>query len=139
VSGARTAKEITEIADKQIKQVLETVQDVGEISFQGDRHREIQVLLNPDRMNAYHLTVAQVSSAIDAQNVEIPGGTFIAGPSEIALRTMGRIQHVEDFNRIILSYQNGSVIRFSDVGRVLDTVEEPRSVARLDGRPQSRS
>ena len=134
VSGDRSPKEITEIVDKQIKQVLETVKDVGEVTFHGDRRREIQLLLNADRLNAYGLTVDQVRGAVQRQNVEIPGGTFIAGPSEIALRTMGRIQKVDDFNRIILAYRDGSTVTFGDVGRVLDTVEEPRSLARLDGR-----
>jgi HAE1 family hydrophobic/amphiphilic exporter-1 len=134
VSGDRSPKEITEIVDKQIKQSLETVKDVGEVTFIGDRRREIQLLLNADRMNAYGLTVDQVRAAVQRQNVEIPGGTFIAGPSEIALRTMGRIDKVEDFNRIILAYRQGSVVTFGDIGRVVDTVEEPRSLARLDGR-----
>jgi len=134
VSGDRSPKEITEIVDKQIKQVLETVKDVGDVTFQGDRRREIQLLLNADRLNAYGLTVDQVRGAVQRQNVEIPGGTFIAGPSEIALRTMGRILKVDDFNRIILSYRNGSTVTFGDVGRVLDTVEEPRSLARLNDR-----
>jgi hydrophobic/amphiphilic exporter-1 (mainly G- bacteria), HAE1 family len=134
VSGDRSQKEISQIVDKQIKQVLETVQNVGEVSFTGDRHREIQLLLNEDRMNAYGLTVDQVRNAVQRQNVEIPGGSFLSGPAEIALRTMGRIQNVEDFNKIIISYSGGSVVTFGDIGRVLDTVEEPRSVARLDGR-----
>jgi len=134
VSGARSQKEISQIVDKQIKQALETVQNVGEVSFTGDRHREIQLLLNEDRMNAYGLTVDQVRSAVQRQNVEIPGGSFLSGPSEIALRTMGRIQNVEDFNKVIISYSGGSVVTFGDIGRVLDTVEEPRSIARLDGR-----
>ena len=134
VSGDRSQKEISQIVDKQIKQVLETVQNVGEVSFTGDRHREIQLLLNEDRMNAYGLTVDQVRSAVQRQNVEIPGGSFLSGPAEIALRTMGRIQNVEDFNKIIIAYSGGSVITFGDIGRVLDTVEEPRSVARLNGR-----
>lgn len=135
ISGQRSQKEITEIVDKKVKQVLETVQDVGEVIFMGQRHREIQLLLNADRMNAYGLTVDQVRSAVSRQNVEIPGGTFIAGPSEIAMRTMGRIKNVSDFNRIILSYRNGSVITFGDVGRVSDNVEEIRSLATLDGQP----
>jgi hydrophobic/amphiphilic exporter-1 (mainly G- bacteria), HAE1 family len=134
VSGDRSQKEISQIVDKKIKQVLETVADVGEVTFTGDRPREIQLLLNADRMNAYGLTVDQVRFAVQRQNVEIPGGSFLAGPSEIALRTMGRIQNVEDFNKIIIAYQNGSVITFKDIGRVLDTVQEARSVARLDGR-----
>jgi HAE1 family hydrophobic/amphiphilic exporter-1 len=135
ISGQRSQKEITEIVDKKVKQVLETVQDVGEVTFMGERHREIQLLLNADRMNAYGLTVDQVRDGISRQNVEIPGGTFIAGPSEIALRTMGRIKNVDDFNRIILAYRNGSVVTFADVGRVVDTVQEIRSLGTLDGVP----
>ncbi len=134
VSADRTQKEITEIATKRIKEVLETVKDVGEVTFQGDRHREIQLLMNGDRLNAYDLTVDQVRSAVVNQNVEIPGGTYIAGPSEIALRTMGRLADVKDFGNIIISYKDGAVVRFNDIGRVLDTVEEPRNAIRIDGR-----
>jgi len=73
VSGPRPARELTEIADRQIKQVLETVEDVGAVTFIGDRHREIDLLLNPDRLNAYGLTVDQVQQAVQRQDVEIPG------------------------------------------------------------------
>ena len=62
VFSKRSPKEITQIADTQIKQVLETVQDVGEVAFFGDRRREIRVLLDPNRVNAYGLTVAQIAS-----------------------------------------------------------------------------
>ncbi|MBM3792152.1 MAG: efflux RND transporter permease subunit, partial [Acidobacteria bacterium] len=135
ISGNRAEQELTEIVDKQVKQNLETVIDVGEVMFQGDRRREIQLLINADRMNAYGLNVDQVRSAVQRQNVEIPGGSFIAGPSEIALRTMGRVRDVQDLNRIILSSRDGSVVTFGDVGRVVDTFEEPRSLTRLGGRP----
>jgi HAE1 family hydrophobic/amphiphilic exporter-1 len=81
------------------------------------------------------LTVDQVRNAIQRQNVEIPGGSFVAGRSEIGLRTMGRLQDVNDFNRIILSQRNGQVVTFGDVGRVNDSVEDPRSIARVDGQP----
>ena len=135
VSGSRSPKELTDIVDKQIKQVLETVEDVGAITFIGDRHREIDLLLNADRLNAYGLTVDHVRSAVQRQDVEVPGGSFISGPAEIDLRTMGRIQRVDDFNRIILAYTNGSVVTFGDVGRVVDGVQEIRSAGRLDGTP----
>jgi hypothetical protein len=115
--------------------VLETVEDVGAITFIGDRHREIDLLLNADRLNAYGLTVDQVRSAVQRQDVEVPGGSFISGPAEIDLRTMGRMQRVDDFNRIILAYTNGSVVTFGDVGRVVDGVQEIRSAGRLDGTP----
>jgi HAE1 family hydrophobic/amphiphilic exporter-1 len=136
VYGPRAPKEITEIADKRVKQELETVKDVGSVGFMGERKREIQLLLNADRLNAYGLTVDQVRNAVQRQNVEIPGGQFTAGPAEVALRTMGRIRNVEDFNRIVISYRaDGSVITFGDVGRVQDSVQEIRMASRLNGIP----
>src|SRR5258706_716618 len=135
VSGSRSPKELTDIVDKQIKQVLETVEDVGAITFIGDRHREIDLLLNADRLNAYGLTVDQVRPAVKRQDVSVRGASFIAGPAEVDLRTMGRLQKVDDFNRIILSSSNGSVVTFGDGGRVVDGVQEIRSAGRLDGTP----
>ena len=133
ISADREPKELTQIVDKKIKQVLETVNNVGGIDFNGGRRRQIQLLLDADRLTAYGLTADQVRNAIERQNAEIPGGTFIAGPSEIMLRTMGRLTDIGDFSRIILSQQNGSAIRFSDIGRVLDTTQEVRQIARVDG------
>jgi HAE1 family hydrophobic/amphiphilic exporter-1 len=133
VFSNRSPKEITQIADQQVKQVLETVQDVGEVSFFGDRRREIRILLDPNRLNAYKLTVDQVGAAVARQNTEIPGGSFIAGPSEISMRTMGRLRNVEEFEKIVLAYKEGAAVTLGDVGRVTDANEEARSQTRLDG------
>jgi len=134
IYGDRDPKELSEIVDEQIKQVLETTSGVAEVQFSGERRRQIQILLNADRGYAYGLTVDQVRTAIQRQNVEIPGGTFISGSSQIALRTLGRITNVPDFSRVILSQKNGSVVTLGDVARVVDTVEEPNSIARVDGK-----
>jgi len=136
VFGPRAPKEITEIAEKRVKQDLETVKDVGSVGYNGERKREIQLQLNADRLNAYGLTVDQVRNAVERQNVEIPGGQFTAGPADVAVRTMGRIRTVEDFNRIVISYRaDGSVITFGDIGRVQDSVQEVRNATRLSGTP----
>ncbi len=124
VFSGRSPKEITQIADKQIKQVLETVQDVGEVSLFGDRRRQIRILLDPDRLNAYGLTVDQIGSAIARQNTEIPGGSFISGSSEFSMRTLGRLRDVKEFEKIVLAYKDGSVVTLGDVARVTDSNEE---------------
>ena len=134
IYGDRDFKELSEIVDEQIKQVLETTSGVAEVQFSGERRRQIQILINADRLYAYGITVDQVRNAIQRQNVEIPGGTFISGPSQIALRTLGRLTNVPDFAKIILSQRNGSVVTLGDVARVVDTVQEPNSIARVDGK-----
>ena len=131
VFANRDRKELTQIADLQIKQVLETVQDVGEVSLMGDRRRQIRILLDPTRLTAYGLTTAQVASAVSRQNIETPGGSFIAGPAEISMRTMGRLREVRDFEQIVLAYKEGSVVTVGDVARVTDSNEEVRSQTRL--------
>jgi HAE1 family hydrophobic/amphiphilic exporter-1 len=134
VFSRRPPKEITQIADVQIKQVLETVQDVGEVQFFGNR-RQVRILLDPTRLQAYGLSVDQVGNAISRQNTEIPGGSFIQGPTEITMRTTGRLHNVQDFEKIVITYNNanGSAITVGDVARVTDSNEEVRNQTRLDG------
>ncbi|MEP7118576.1 MAG: efflux RND transporter permease subunit, partial [Acidobacteriota bacterium] len=129
--GPRDPKELTELAEKKIKQDLETLPGVGSVTLNGTRKREIQLLLNADRLNAYGVTVDQVRAAVVRQNVEVPGGSFVSGPAEVALRTLGRIRNVDDFSKIVLTYKDGAAVTFGDVGRVQDAVQEVRSATRL--------
>src|SRR4030067_2034827 len=103
VSGRRSAREITEVADKKIKRPLETVKDIGAISMVGDRKREIQITINPERLNAYNLSIQQVKDAIRKQNIEVPGGRITWQEKEEGLRTLGRIEKASDFNDLIVA------------------------------------
>ncbi len=133
VSGQRSPREITEIADKRIKRALETVKDVGAITLVGDRKREIQILVNPDKLTAFNLSIQQVKDALLRQNVEIPGGRLTAGGNEEGLRTLGRIESVQAFNDLIVADFKGSPVRVRDVATVADAEEEPRTLSRLNG------
>jgi HAE1 family hydrophobic/amphiphilic exporter-1 len=134
VSSARDPRETTKIVDDRIKKSIESLNGVGNIRFIGDRQRQIQVQLNGEKLYAYQLNIDQVRAALAAQNVEIPGGRIDQGQREISLRTLGRIERPADFLRIIIAAPNGQPIRLSDIATVTDSVEEPRSLARLDGK-----
>ncbi len=134
VSGKRSAREVTEIADKQIKRQLETVKDIGAITLVGERKREIQVFVDPYRLESYGLSIQQVRAALQQQNVEIPGGRLTADRRETGLRTLGRIETVEDFNDLIVAERPGGFVRVRDIGRAVDGEEEARTLSRLDGR-----
>lgn len=94
VSAPRDLKEITYVADKQLKQNLETVQDVGAISLVGARTRAVQVNVDTDRLRALGLTVEDVRTALALQNIEVPGGRVEQGQRELVLRTLGRMEVV---------------------------------------------
>jgi HAE1 family hydrophobic/amphiphilic exporter-1 len=134
VSGKRSDREITELADKRIKRQLESVQDIGAITLVGDRKREIQVVVDPYRLQSYGLSIGQVRTALEQQNVEIPGGRLTGNGRESGLRTMGRVETVEDFRDVVVAERSGGFIRVRDIGEVLDGHEEPRTISRLDGR-----
>src|SRR5215813_13518014 len=91
VSAPRSLRDVTLIADKQIKQKLENARGVGQITIVGGANREIHVQVDPDRLRAYNLTVTDVFNALRAQNLELPGGNLNAGVKELTVRTTGRI------------------------------------------------
>jgi HAE1 family hydrophobic/amphiphilic exporter-1 len=133
VSGHRSPREITEIADKRIKRALETVKDVGAITLVGERKREVQVFADSSKLSAFNLSIQQLKEALLRQNVEIPGGRITSGLNEEGLRTLGRIELVDDFNNLIVADFKGSPVRVRDVAQVVDGEEEPRTLSRLNG------
>ncbi|HMV99352.1 MAG TPA: efflux RND transporter permease subunit, partial [Acidobacteriota bacterium] len=87
ISANRSPREITDTADKMIKQNLESLSGVGQVIFIGDRKREIQVVLDAQKVASYNLSIDSIKQALAAQNVEIPGGRIDQGKQEIILRT----------------------------------------------------
>ncbi len=134
VSGKRSPREITEIADKRIKRQLEAVKDIGAITLVGERKREIQVVVDPLRLEAYGLSIQQVKAALQQQNVEIPGGRLTAERREVGVRTLGRIETVAAFDDLIVAERQGGPVRIRDIGHAVDGEEEARTLSRLDGR-----
>jgi HAE1 family hydrophobic/amphiphilic exporter-1 len=135
VSGGRSLREITEIADKQIKQQLEGVSGIGQVLLIGGRKRAIQIEIDAEKLSSLGLSIGQVSQALQRQNVEIPSGRLDQGKRELMLRTLGRISSSDQFGDLIVSTSNGVPIRVRDFAMVIDSFEEPRDLARLDGQP----
>jgi len=135
VSAPRSLRDVTLIADKQVKQKLENTKGVGQITMVGGARREIHVLVNPGKLRAYNLTVTDVFNALRQQNLELPGGNLNAGAKEFTVRTTGRVTDPAQFNQITVATRNGYVVKVADIGYAEDSYEEPRSAARLDGVP----
>jgi len=134
IAGGGDLRETTEVADKQIKRTLETVNGVGEVTLTGGRLRQIRVFGDAEKLNAYGVTINQLETAIQNQNVEVPGGTIRRGVSEMGLRTLGRIESSAEFNDIIIASVNGTPIRVKDVGRVEDSYAEPTTWNMIHGK-----
>ncbi len=135
VSAPMSVVELTTFLEQNVQKRLESVNGVGEVLLFGARRREIQVQIDPDRLNAYALSTSDVAAALRSQNLELPGGKLEQGSRELSVRTVGRLRAPSDFNDLVVATRNNSSIRISDIGRVADTGAEPNSISMLDGRP----
>src|SRR5437867_2727111 len=134
MAGNKSLRETTEIAEKQIKRVLETIDGVGEVSLTGARERQIRIFADAEKLNAYGLTINHLERALQNENVEIPGGRSVRGDSEVGVRTLGRIDAVSQFGEIIVANVQSTPSRITDLGRVEDSFAEPRSWNMLEGK-----
>ncbi|HET9711030.1 MAG TPA: efflux RND transporter permease subunit, partial [Pyrinomonadaceae bacterium] len=135
VSAPRSLREVTDVADNQIKQQIESINGVGDVQIIGGRRREIQIWVDPDKMRAFNIPVTAVADAVRAQNMELPGGRVAEGTRELTVRTMGRIVNPQQFNDLVLGNNGGYSVKLSDIGYAEDGAEEPRTEARLNGQP----
>src|SRR6478609_8342557 len=135
VSAPRSLREVTDIADKKIKQRIESINGVGDVQIIGGRTREIEIWVDPDKMRAFNVPVAEISNAVRLQNLEVPGGRVDEGTRELTVRTMGRVVEPKDFNDLIVANRGTYSVKLSDVGYAEDGFEEPRTEARLNGLP----
>src|SRR5258705_342895 len=112
----------------------ETVDGVGEVTISGGQAREIQVILDIEKLNAHGLTVDRVRDAIVSENVEVPGGYIQQGDAELSLRTLGRLESTDQFSNIVVTTTaSGTPVRLRDVAVVEDTTAEARTGAFFDG------
>ncbi len=135
VSGDRPSRELTEIGDKTVRRALETVDGVGGVDIGGGRKRQINILLDIDKLSGYRLTAQDVQNAVVKENVESPGGRIVRGPTEVGVRTLGRVEDVGEFNDIIIKNVSGAPLRVRDVGHAEDGMAERRSFAYFQGKP----
>ena len=135
VSAPVSLREVTEVAENQIKERIESVNGVGQITIIGGQRRQINVWVDPDKMRSYNVTPAEVSGALRVQNMEFPSGRIDAGQTETSVRTLGKIQKPEEFNNVVVTNRGGYEVKIKDLGYVEDGAEEVRSEARLNGQP----
>lgn len=135
VSGPRTPSELYFFADRYVKAVIESAPGVGTVSISGAADRAVQVNVDARRLAAHQLSILQIREAIERQNAEVPGGRVNEGLRERSLRTLGRVADARFFPNLVVDTINGTPVRLGDLGEVLDSTKEVRTLARLDGQP----
>jgi len=135
LSPTLDAKALTTLAEKVLKRRLENISGVGQVRLVGAARREIQILLDRDKLRAYGLTYFNVAEALRRENLDIPAGKLDQGLRESLVRVAGRAREPRDFNSLIVTVRNGFPVTLRMLGRVEDGIEEQRSSSLLDGEP----
>lgn len=132
-SDQRTLLELSEIGNNLFKERFQTIPGVSSVSIWGEKRYSMKLVMDPSRMAAHGITPVDVRNALSNANVELPSGRLEGKDTELTIRTVGRIETVDEFNNLIIRENNGSVIRFKDVGTAEMRPENERSLLRGNG------
>jgi HAE1 family hydrophobic/amphiphilic exporter-1 len=133
--GGLSPQAATDLADKVVKRRLETVAGVGAVSLVGESTREIQVVVDRARLEAYHVSLAEVVAALRRENVDLPAGAADRGATEALVRLAARGRTGADVAEIPLKRMGSTTLLVRDVAQVVDGIEEPKNLALIDQRP----
>jgi len=122
-------RDLTELADEVVRKKLENVQGVGKVTLVGGTKREIEILLDPERLDARNLLPTDIINALRSSNIDLPAGRIERGAQETLLRVAGRVRSMREFENLPLRIAGGTVIRLNEVATVRDGTEERRSLS----------
>ena len=132
---ALTPRAVSDIADKLVKRRLENVPGVGAVNLVGEAKREIQVVVDRERLEAYGLSLAEVVQKLGEENVDAPAGTADRGSTEAMVRVTAQGRSAADIAAIPVKRVGERTVLVRDVAQVVDSVEEARSLAFVNDRP----
>lgn len=131
-AGQYTPAELRALAEDSVKQPLQRIPGVSVVEISGGEVREIQVDMDMLALQGKYLAPQQVSGAIQASNIDIPGGAVPQDDKDVLVRTPGDINTLEDLENVVVS-QRGAPVRLRDVASVSDGFEEKTSFSRING------
>ncbi|ETX27210.1 efflux RND transporter permease subunit [Roseivivax isoporae] len=132
-SDQLSASALTDYADRFVVDRFETLNGVAAVQIYGDRPYAMRIWLRPEAMAARGITANDIAAALRANNLELPSGQLESASRNYLLRTETRLSDVEDFERLVVRRENGSIVRLEDVARVEIGTETDDSVFRSNG------
>ncbi|MFD2940383.1 efflux RND transporter permease subunit [Flavobacterium notoginsengisoli] len=115
-SDSRSSLELSDYTENVISQRLETIPGVSAVQIWGQKRYAMRLWIDPAKLAAYGCTVAEVRTALNAQNVELPSGKLTGNNTELTVKTVGNLSKPEEFNNIIIRTDGDKIVRLSDIG-----------------------
>ena len=134
-SSTLSPRELTSLVEKRIKKRFESVAGVGKVDMVGGQKREINVDIDPVRLDALGLGVNDVVNGIKSENTNTPLGRITKGKAEYPLRIEGKPERADQYRHMVVIQKDGRPITLGEVAQVSDGVEEKRKLALINGQP----
>ncbi len=134
-SDTRSLIEISNFAEINFKERLQTISGVSDVGVWGSKKLAIRMKMDPSRLVAYGLTPLDVRNAVTRENIELPSGRIEGDNTELTIRTLGRLKTVDEFNDLIITKKGDRVVKFRDIGSAEVDAENIRSILKVDGIP----
>ena len=132
--GSNLPSDVTRrMVEDDLKPLLGQIDGVAAVEVNGGEVRELQVDLDPRRLEALNLPLTEVAAKLAADNLDVPGGQIKRDGKAVSLRTQGQYQSAAEIENVILRSAGGSTVRVKDVGVVVDGYEDRLSTTRLNG------
>ena len=132
-SSSLPSDRIRRMVEDDLKPLLGQIDGVAAVEVNGGEVRELQVNLDPRRLEALNLPLTEVAAKLAADNLDVPGGQVRRDGKAVSLRTQGQYKTAAEIENVILRSDGGSTVRVKDVGEVVDGYEDRVSTTRLDG------
>ena len=134
-SNIRNALQLTEYANNNLVEKIQTVSGVSGVTVWGEKRYAMRIWFDPSRMSSYSLTPQDVQAALLRENVELPSGKVAGDATELGIRTFGKLNTEDEFNNLIIKNVNGADIRLKDIGDAVLGPENEESVLKESGVP----
>jgi len=133
LSGNLPLERLRRLAEDRVKYELEQIEGVASVSVSGGREREIQVLVDRDKLESVGLSIGQLVRILQAENINLPAGYMETEDQELLIRGMGEFRSVEQIKNVVICSRGGPVY-LKDVAEVRDSFKEERGEVLVNGR-----
>lgn len=132
VTSNLSEKDLYDLLDQKIQPVFARINGVAKVDMVGGEEREIQVSVNPSKLEGYGLTITQVQQIIAASNLDFPTGNVKTRDNQTTLRLSGKFATLDELRNLPISTPRGVMIRLSDIADVQDGIKDVEKISRID-------
>ncbi|HLP33199.1 MAG TPA: efflux RND transporter permease subunit, partial [Bacteroidia bacterium] len=134
-SDTRNQLQLNDYAENVLIEKLQTIPGVSTIQVWGQKRYAMRIWMDPARLAALRLTPLDIKSALDRENVELPGGKIVGNTTELTVRTLGKFSTEEEFNNLIIRSDGNKTIRLRDIGYAALGAENEETMLKGNGTP----